>query len=64
MWSRDAARAQSVATRLRAGQVVLNGAAPNQAAPFGGLGASGQGRENGRFGIEAMLDSKSIQGAG
>ena len=64
VWSRDAARAQSVATRLRAGQVVLNGAAPNQAAPFGGLGASGQGRENGRFGIEAMLDCKSIQGAG
>ena len=64
VWSRDAARAQSVAMRLRAGQVVLNGAAPNRNAPFGGLAASGQGRENGRFGIEAMLDCKSIQGGG
>ncbi len=62
VWSRDVARAQSVAARLRAGQVVLNGAAQNLAAPFGGFGASGWGRENGRFGIEALLDYRSIQG--
>jgi aldehyde dehydrogenase (NAD+) len=43
--------------------VIVNGAAQNLGAPFGGFGASGHGRENGRFGIEALLDVKSIQGA-
>jgi aldehyde dehydrogenase (NAD+) len=62
VWSRDPARAQAIATKLRAGQVVINGAAPDLAAPFGGFAASGTGRENGRFGIEALLDLKSIQG--
>jgi aldehyde dehydrogenase (NAD+) len=62
VWSRDAARAQSVAARLRAGQVIVNGAQRNPAAPFGGLGAWALGRENGRFGIEALLDFKSTQG--
>ena len=62
VWSRDTARAQSVGARLRAGQVVLNGGPMNLAAPFGGFAASGHGRENGRFGIEALLEFKSIQG--
>jgi len=57
LWSRDAGRA-----RMRTGQIVLNGAAQNLAAPFGGVGASGFGRENGRFGIEAFLDHRNIQG--
>jgi aldehyde dehydrogenase (NAD+) len=61
VWSADAARAQSVAMRLRAGQVLLNGAPADPSAPFGGFGLSGQGRENGRFGIEALLDTKTIQ---
>lgn len=64
VWSRDIARAQSVAARLRAGQVVLNGAPQDLAAPFGGFAFSGQGRENGRFGIEALLDYRSIHGGG
>jgi acyl-CoA reductase-like NAD-dependent aldehyde dehydrogenase len=63
VWSRDAARAQSVAARLRAGQVLINGAPQDLAAPFGGFGFSGQGRENGRFGIEALLDYRSLHGA-
>ncbi len=62
VWSHELARAQAVAAKLRAGQVLLNGAAPDLAAPLGGFGASGAGRENGRFGIEAMLDLKTIQG--
>ena len=62
VWAGDVTRAQSVAARLRAGQVVLNGAPQNLAAPFGGFGASGLGRQNGRFGIEALLDYRSIQG--
>ena len=62
VWSRDVARAQSVAARLRAGQIIVNGAAQDFATPFGSLCGSAQGRENGRFGIEALLDYRSVQG--
>ena len=62
VWSRDAARAQALASQLRAGQVVINGAAAEPGAPFGGFGAGAQGRENGRFGIEAMLEHRSVHG--
>jgi aldehyde dehydrogenase (NAD+) len=50
-----------VAKRLRTGQVEINGGAFNPAAPFGGYGQSGHGRENGRFGLEEMLQTKSLQ---
>ena len=62
VWAADAGRAAAVARRIRAGQVIVNGAASNPAAPFGGFGASGFGRENGRFSIEAFLELKSIHG--
>ncbi len=62
LWSRDTARARQAAARMRTGQIVINGAPPNLAAPFGGVGASGFGRENGRFGIEAFLDYRNLQG--
>jgi acyl-CoA reductase-like NAD-dependent aldehyde dehydrogenase len=61
VWSGDADRAAALAVRLRCGQVEINGAAFNPAAPFGGYGQSGHGRENGRFGIEEMLQVKSLQ---
>lgn len=51
----------AVARRLRAGQVDINGAPFNPAAPFGGFKKSGIGRENGRFGIEEFLEPVSIQ---
>ena len=60
VWSRDPARAAQTARALRAGQVVINGAPSNPAAPFGGFGQSGFGRENGRFSIEAFLELKAI----
>ncbi len=62
VWGADPARAASVARWIRAGQVIVNGAPSNPAAPFGGFGASGFGRENGRFSIEAFLEMKSIHG--
>ncbi|KNZ30687.1 MAG: hypothetical protein AD742_21495 [Methylibium sp. NZG] len=62
VWSRDVARAQAMAAQLRAGQVLINGAAADPAAPFGGFGAGAHGRENGRFGIEAMLAYRSVHG--
>jgi aldehyde dehydrogenase (NAD+) len=61
VWSGDAQRAERFARRLRTGQVVLNGAPQNLAAPFGGFGHSGQGRENGRFSIEAFLELQALQ---
>ncbi|HEY2717798.1 MAG TPA: aldehyde dehydrogenase family protein [Solirubrobacterales bacterium] len=61
VWSGDPERAIAVAGRLRCGQVEINGAAFNPVAPFGGYGQSGHGRENGRFGIEELLQVKSLQ---
>ncbi len=63
VWSKDALRATQFARRLNTGQVVINGAAQNLATPFGGWGASGFGRENGRFGIEDLLNYRSLHGA-
>jgi aldehyde dehydrogenase (NAD+) len=61
VWSGDVTRAEVFAGQMRTGQVVINGAAQNLAAPFGGRGASGFGRENGRFSIEAFLELKTVQ---
>jgi aldehyde dehydrogenase (NAD+) len=61
VWSTDFERAKRVARRLRAGQVDLNGAAFNPAAPFGGFKQSGHGREFGVFGFEEYLEIKSLQ---
>ena len=61
MWSADRDRAVRVASRLRAGQVEINGAAFNPLAPFGGYRQSGHGRELGPFGILEFTQSKAIQ---
>ena len=50
-----------VAKRIRTGQIEINGGAFNPLAPFGGYGQSGHGRENGRYGIEELLQVKSLQ---
>lgn len=50
-----------VARRLEAGQVYLNGADFNPAAPFGGVKQSGSGRELGRAGVEEFTELKAIQ---
>jgi betaine-aldehyde dehydrogenase len=61
VWSGNAERAQSVARRLRAAQIEVNGGQFNPSAPFGGYKQSGLGREGGRFGIEEFLELKSLQ---
>ncbi len=61
VWSKDEARAQRVARRIRAGQIDINGGAFNMNAPFGGFKQSGHGREAGRFGLEEFLEYKSLQ---
>src|SRR3954465_13458932 len=61
VWSGDPERAQRVARRLRTGQIEINGAAFNPLAPFGGYKQSGHGRELGTYGLEELLQVKSLQ---
>ncbi|MFG1855707.1 aldehyde dehydrogenase family protein [Actinomadura geliboluensis] len=61
VWGPDRDAAVAVARRLRTGQVDVNGGAFNPAAPFGGYGRSGNGRELGRWGIEEFLETKALQ---
>jgi acyl-CoA reductase-like NAD-dependent aldehyde dehydrogenase len=61
VWSADPERAQAFARRMRTGQVDVNGARFNPAAPFGGYKQSGNGRELGRYGLEEYLEVKSLQ---
>jgi aldehyde dehydrogenase (NAD+) len=61
--SGDPERALRVARRLRAGNVHLNGAPVDYAAPFGGYKQSGNGREWGEEGMREFLEVKAILGA-
>lgn len=61
---RDLDAVRTVASRLRAGQVNLNGAARDGMAPFGGYKMSGNGREWGDFGFAEFLEVKAILGYG
>lgn len=63
VWSADVHRATMVARRMQTGQIAINGAPQNLAAPFGGYKQSGYGRENGRYGVEEFLQIKAIHGA-
>ena len=56
----DAAR--KVASKLRAGQVSINGGGGDMMAPFGGYKMSGNGREWGDFGFHEFLETKAILG--
>ncbi len=56
----DVQRARHVATQLRAGRVVINGMTDDPQAPWGGFKYSGVGREYGRYGIEAFLETRAI----
>jgi aldehyde dehydrogenase (NAD+) len=56
----DVGRARSIASQLRAGRVVINGMTDDPQAPWGGFKYSGVGREYGRYGIEAFLETRAI----
>jgi aldehyde dehydrogenase (NAD+) len=60
--SGDLERARRVATRVRAGQISVNGASLDFSAPFGGYKQSGSGREWGVFGFEEFLETKAVMG--
>ncbi|GMA40960.1 NAD-dependent succinate-semialdehyde dehydrogenase [Mobilicoccus caccae] len=60
-YTRDHARAMRVAEKLQYGMVGVNaGVISNPAAPFGGVKASGFGREGGFEGIEEYLETKYV----
>ncbi len=56
----DLDRARRVASQLRAGRVVINTMTDDPQAPWGGFKYSGVGREYGRYGIEAFLETRAI----
>lgn len=62
VYSRDARHLQRAAERLRAGGVLLN-LPPTfrlDSAPFGGLGASGQGFEGPRWALETFTEARLV----
>ena len=61
LWTRDLGRAFRVAEALDYGIVGVNDGLPaTPHAPFGGVKASGIGREGGRWGLEEYLDVKYV----
>ncbi len=60
VFSSDMQHAQSIARRLEAGRVAINGMQHDALAPFGGYKQSGVGREFGLFGLESFLEAKTV----
>ncbi len=62
--SGDDARRNRVAMQLRSGMVEMNGQSRGAGAPFGGVKASGNGREGGVWGLEDFCEVKAVSGWG
>jgi acyl-CoA reductase-like NAD-dependent aldehyde dehydrogenase len=60
VWTSDHDRGLEVARRIRSGTVGINAYLPDPTAPFGGIKASGLGRELGPEALSAYLVPKSI----
>ncbi len=60
--SEDGARCNRVSRRLRSGMVEMNGQPRGAGSPFGGMKASGNGREGGVWGLEDFLEVKAVSG--
>ncbi|HEY1560609.1 MAG TPA: aldehyde dehydrogenase family protein [Caulobacteraceae bacterium] len=58
----DMGKVREVASRLRAGQVAINGGGGDMTAPFGGYKMSGNGREWGDYGFGEFLEVKAVLG--
>lgn len=64
VWTRELSSAHRMAAMLRAGMVYINTwGVVDPSAPFGGFKASGVGREHGRDGLEAYLETKTVWAA-
>jgi aldehyde dehydrogenase (NAD+) len=62
--SGDIDHAREVASRIRAGNVHINGASGGFGVPFGGYKQSGNGREWGHHGFTDFLEIKAVEGYG
>jgi len=60
--SGDEEKRKRVARRLRSGMVEINGKPRSIGSPFGGVKASGNGREGGVWGLEEYLEVKAVSG--
>lgn len=60
VWSTDSARATDIARKVQSGTMGINGYMPSLGAPFGGVKASGLGREFGPDAIGAYQNTKAI----
>ena len=60
VWSSDSKRAQAIARRVQTGTIGVNGYVIDLAAPFGGIKASGLGRELGPESLAAYQQLKSV----
>ena len=61
VWTKDLSNAHRLAALLKAGSVYVNcWGEVDAGAPFGGYKASGIGREHGREGLEAYLETKTV----
>jgi len=56
----DLQRARRVASQIRAGRVAINGMTADPQVPWSGFKYSGFGREYGKYGIEAFLETRAI----
>ncbi len=59
---KDMTKVRDVASKLRAGQVSINGGGGDMMAPFGGYKMSGNGREWGDYGFSEYLEIKAVLG--
>jgi aldehyde dehydrogenase (NAD+) len=62
VYSHDLGRRRRLARALRSGMVEMNGIGLDDGAPFGGMKASGNGREGGMYGLEEFCEVKAVTG--
>ena len=61
IWSKDVARAEQLATHIQAGCTFINGMVKSDPRlPFGGVKASGYGRELSKLGIHEFVNAKTV----
>ncbi|MDP4029961.1 MAG: NAD-dependent succinate-semialdehyde dehydrogenase [Gallionella sp.] len=61
IWSKDTARAEQLATHIQAGSTFINGMVKSDPSlPFGGVKASGYGRELSRLGMHEFVNAKTL----
>lgn len=61
IWTRDTARAETLAARMEAGAVFINGMVKSDPRlPFGGVKKSGYGRELSHYGLKEFVNIKTV----